>query len=649
MVEIHDTAVYVWATFPIRVGDGPIDPGGTSMRNRSICAALAALLAATGLVTISSGSPTSAATWSITGLDTPGIDATRLAQEIAGQGVTITSANFTGDNRQGGLFAGAGVGDAIGVTDGVVLSTGLVTDVVGPNDQSGSGEDLAGPGDAQLDAIVAPDTTNDAAVLDITFVPTSPDLEINYVFASEEYQEFVDTSFNDVFAFWVNGVNCATVANPSGREPVTINTINHLRNTQIYVDNPTGDDKFDTQFDGFTVPLTCFATVTPGVPNTLKLAIADTSDWIYDAAVFLESSGVTSTPKTKYSPVSPDRLLDTRNTVKVDAGGTVNLPIVGRAGVPVNAVSVALNVTATGAEGTGFLTVFPNGEPFPVASNVNYSSADAVPNLVVAKLGTDGSINIYSDKSAHVIVDIFGWFGTTADSGFVAAPVPTRVFDSRSGAKVGASQVVTFPVVGVGGVPVGTRSIALNLTVTQPDAKGFASVFASGASVPGTSNVNFVAGQNRPNLVFAPVGADGQVSVLVSANTHVIADVLGWYSTASDAQLFKPVKPKRVWDSRQHVIIPAGGELTLKVTDIVGVPSTASAVVLNVTSAGSTGSGFLTVYPANVPQPGTSNVNYAAGQAAPNVLITGVSVDGRIKIFSSAESHIIVDVAGWFG
>ena len=223
------------------------------------------------------------------------------------------------------------------------------------------------------------------------------------------------------------------------------------------------------------------------------------------------------------------------------------------------------------------------------------------------------------------------------------------MFDSRSGPKVGAGQVVTFPVVGFGGVPAGTPSVALNLTIDQPDAAGFASAFASGSPVPETSNVNFAAGQTRPNVVFAPVGADGQVSVFVSTGAHVIADVLGWYSTASNAELFKPVKPKRVWDSRQHTIIPAGGELTLKVTDIVGVPSTASAVVLNVTVTGPTGTGFLTVYPANVSRPEASNVNYVTGQTVPNVVISGVSVDGRINIYAYAEAHIIVDVAGWFG
>jgi hypothetical protein len=619
------------------------------MSHRALRIALSAAIAATGFITANEGSPASAATWSIVDLNTT--SAMALAQEIAGPGVNVTGATFTGDPRQGGLFSGPGVVDAIGVTDGVVMSSGLVSDVVGPNNAQNKGEDLNGAGDVGLDAVVAPDPTNDAAVLEMTFVPTSPDLQINYVFASEEYQEFVDTQFNDVFAFWVNGVsaanNCATVADPGGRVPVTINTINHLRNTQIYVDNPT--TTFDTEFDGFTLPLTCFATVTPNVPNTLRLAIADTSDGNLDSAVFLESSGVTSTPKTKYSPLAPQRVLDTRPSgVKIPAGGVINVPIAGKFGVPADAVSVALNVTATQAEDNGFLTVYPNGQPLPVASNVNYTTGADVPNLVVAPLGTDGSINIFSEDATHVIVDIFGWFGTNAANGFLPA-VPTRAFDSRSGSKVGPGQVVTFPVVGFGGVPAGTPSVALNLTIDRPDEAGFASVFASGAPVPETSNVNFGAGQTKPNVVFAPVGPDGQVSVFVSTGAHVIADVLGWYSTASDAELFKPVKPKRVWDSRQHTIIPAGGVLTLKVTDIVGVPSTASAVVLNVTVTGPTGTGYLTVYPANVAQPEASNVNYVSGQTVPNVVISGVSFDGRINIYAYAEAHIIVDVAGWFG
>ncbi len=617
---------------------------------------VAAAVVLTSLGTLGAASPpVEAATWSLRDLDQPGVTALALAQEIAGPGVTVVSASFAGDNKQAGLFAGPGVTDAIGISDGVVLSSGNIADAAGPNGSSGTSTGFGKPGDTFLNTLVAPLTTRDASVLEMTFVPVSNDLQINYVFASEEYREYVDSSFNDVFAFQVNGTNCATVATTTGTpEPVTINTINDHKNAQLYIDNPTGSGAYDTEFDGFTQVLTCFATVTPGVNNTLHLAVADTSDSILDSAVFLESSGVTSTPKTKYTPLAqPLRAYDSRTpsggAAKVQGGASVTIPMAGLNGVPSDAVSVALNVTADGAEAAGFLTVYPGTDPLPTASNVNYRAGGADPNLVVAKLGTDGSIKVFTDKTSNVIVDVFGYFSTTATNGFVPV-TPARLIDTRSGPKPGTGQVVTFQVAGVAGVPAGAPAVVLNLTLDQPSAAGWAAVYAAGAPVPATSNVNVAAGETRPNVVFAPVGANGQVSVYLDTSTHVIADVFGYYSTASNAELFKPVKPKRIIDTRPAGIrVAAGGTLDVKVTDIAGVPSTATAVVLNVTATDAQGSGYLTVYPFDVGLPPSSNVNFVAGQSIPNVVVSGVSPDGRVKIYSSAETHVIVDVAGWFG
>jgi hypothetical protein len=617
---------------------------------------VAAAVALTSLGTLTGVAPPAhAATWSVRDLTQPGITALAMAQEIAGPGVTVVSASFTGNNQQGGLFSGPGVADAVGVSDGVVLSSGKVADVVGPNDAGGKSTGFGNPGDTFLNTLVAPRTTRDAAVLEMTFVPVTTDLQINYVFASEEYREYVDSSFNDVFAFQVNGTNCATVATTSGTpEPVTINTINDHKNDQLYIDNPADGGTFDTQFDGFTQVLTCFATVTPGVNNTLRLAVADTTDSILDAAVFLESSGVTSTPKTKYTPLAqPLRAYDSRTpaggATRVTGGTSVTIPMAGLHGVPADAVSVALNVTADGAEAPGFLTVYPGTDPLPTASNVNYRAGGADPNLVVAKLGTDGSIKVFTDKTTNVIVDVFGYFSTTATNGFIPV-TPARLIDTRSGARPGAGQIVTFSVAGVAGVPAGAPAVVLNLTLDQPASPGWAAVYAAGAPVPATSNVNVGTGETRPNVVFAPVGSNGQVSVYLDTSAHVIADVFGYYSTASTAELFKPVKPKRIIDTRPGgVRVAAGTTLDVKVTDIAGVPSTATAVVLNVTATDAQGTGYLTVYPFNVPLPPSSNVNYVAGQSIPNVVVSGVSPDGRVKIFASADTHVIVDVAGWFG
>src|SRR5690606_14302525 len=122
------------------------------------------------------------------------------------------------------------------------------------------------------------------------------------------------------------------------------------------------------------------------------------------------------------------------------------------------------NVTADAAEADGFLTVYPGQQSLPTASNVNYRTGGAHPNLVVAKIGTDGTINVYTDKPAHIIVDVFGYFSTTAANGFVPV-TPDRVLDTRSGAKPQHGDIQTFQVAGRFGVPADAKAVVLNLTL----------------------------------------------------------------------------------------------------------------------------------------------------------------------------------------
>src|SRR6187399_63749 len=108
---------------------------------------VAAAVALTSLGTLAGeASPAQAATWSVRDLTQPGITALAMAQEIAGPGVAVVSASFTGNNQQGGLFSGPGVADAVGVSDGVVLSSGKVADVVGPNNSGGKSTGFGTPG-----------------------------------------------------------------------------------------------------------------------------------------------------------------------------------------------------------------------------------------------------------------------------------------------------------------------------------------------------------------------------------------------------------------------------------------------------------------------------------------------------------------------
>jgi hypothetical protein len=213
-----------------------------------------------------------------------GLTANDVAANVAGAGATITNVKITGSPKSIGTFAEG----TLGVTSGIILSSGDIATAVGPNNSSGAGTGLGTDGDVQLDAIVKTNTTHDAAILEFDVVTKTPVFMIHYVFASEEYREYVDKPYNDVFAFFVDGANIALT--PGTSDPVAINSINHLRNTQYYRDNENGTG---TQFDGYTVPMIAFGFVEKGVTHHIKIAIADTADAILDSAVFIEQGGIT--------------------------------------------------------------------------------------------------------------------------------------------------------------------------------------------------------------------------------------------------------------------------------------------------------------------------------------------------------------------
>lgn len=216
-----------------------------------------------------------------------------LVQTLVGDGITVSNVKATNCHpTAAGLFSITGdVG--IGLKSGIVLGSGAVANVVGPNTGGGTSSSLGLPGDPDLNAILATGTGDktsyDACVVEFDFFPQASVVSFNYVFGSEEYNEYVNSQFNDVFGFFVNGQNCATI----NEDPVSINTINNgnpplkpgASNADFYINNATGD--YNTELDGFTTVLTCSAKVNPGVSNHIKLAIADAGDSILDSDVFI--------------------------------------------------------------------------------------------------------------------------------------------------------------------------------------------------------------------------------------------------------------------------------------------------------------------------------------------------------------------------
>jgi subtilisin family serine protease len=265
----------------------------------------------------------------------------------------------------------------------------------------------------------------------------------------------------------------------------------------------------------------------------------------------------------------------------------------------------------------------------------------------------------------------------------LTAVTPVRLFDSRPGV-LGAAEAPFGPsgrttplaageevslLVSLAGVPADATAVVLSVTATGPTGNGYLTVHPGGVR-PNTANVNFAAGQTVGNHVTATIGGDGRVRVFNSdgGSTHVVVDLTAWYGPTGDGgpatSRFTPLtSPNRAIDTRPgtpgYAEAPVGPEgRTTPVqgnTDLVfsvfggGVPNTANAVVLNVALTGPTSTGYVTVYPADATRPVTANLNFIPGLTKSNMVITGVSNDGSVKIYNSAgATDIVVDVIGYF-
>lgn len=177
----------------------------------------------------------------------------------------------------------------LGFNSGIILTSGDASIANGSvNTVEYAGADNSGGGDSSLSGLIGGAETYDAASLTFRFtVPASANnLYFNYVFASEEYNEWVYKGFNDVFGFFLDGQNIALL--PGTSTPVSVDNVNNSAFSSQYRDNSPGP--FATEYDGLTRVLQAQKlALDPNVEHTIKLAIADTGDHIYDSAVFLQA------------------------------------------------------------------------------------------------------------------------------------------------------------------------------------------------------------------------------------------------------------------------------------------------------------------------------------------------------------------------
>jgi hypothetical protein len=402
-------------------------------------------------------------------------------------------------------------------------------------------------------------------------------------------------------------------------------------------------------------------------------------DWIGE-----HFAGPSAVDNAGFTPVTPTRIYDTRvgscaPVGKVDKGVTRDVQVTGNLDcgrgavtIPADAAAVALTLTATNQEGGGFLTAFPTGVTRPDTSNLNLPPAVRdISNSVAVAVGTGGKVSIYNSDPGNrtdIIVDIVGYWQPDS-GGFINAVDPGRVFDTRNAfgttaTKLGPGESRTIQVTGamshLGGrevVPAGATGAILNVTATNATTGGFLTVYPTNAAVPDASSVNFPAGKNVPNLVFATLDTNGAVNVRNAlGETDVVVDVMGYVAASGQpGGEITPITPDRIFDNR-----PSGTKIQPNAViepQIQGarpsIPSGTTAILANVTIDQPTAAGFLTVFPTAGTVPDTSNLNFDADDTIPSLVLARLGADGKIRIANVSPqnnntANILVDVFAAF-
>lgn len=252
----------------------------------------------------------------------------------------------------------------------------------------------------------------------------------------------------------------------------------------------------------------------------------------------------------RFIAVDPTRLLDTRSalgvptTTPVPANGFIDVQISGTSKVPVAGVSaVVLNVTATDAISSGYVTVWPTGvNPRPNTSNLNVArTGQTIANQVIVPLGAGGKISLYSLAGTHLLADVAGYFtdGTAplSSTGLFIPVTPNRLLDTRAAVGVATTTrplgltIVTTDVVGRGGIPsTGASALIGNTTMTETALPGYVTVYPKGITQPTASSVNAeFAAQTIANHTIVRLNAGG-ISLFTSGGTHMLFDVAGFYT-----------------------------------------------------------------------------------------------------------------------
>lgn len=381
---------------------------------------------------------------------------------------------------------------------------------------------------------------------------------------------------------------------------------------------------------------------------------------------------------------------------------TFDVPVLGQGGIPSsNVLAVAVSITVSEPTSPGVLGAYAAGtQPATLSSLLNFTTGDVVSNMAILSPGAGGKLTVALSGGtgrAQVLIDVFGWFSTSAQpaDGSRLLPVgPGRILDTRDDTNlpgrgrrpIGPQESITIPVRGVDAVSpsapdivpnsVGVTGVVLNVVGITSSSPTYLSVTPDPLTpgvTPTTSNVTLPPNAVKSNLVIAPVGMDGNVRLFnYSGQTDVAVDVVGYLASGYDpagstGRVVPLASPYRTFDTRQVQwgAAPLGPRVAESWSfsefagsvNIGGVPvGTQSAVIGNLTNASLDRqypsvpvASYLTAWPTGAPRPLTSNVNTTSERpvAVPNLALLPYNpTNDTIQVFNYAgKAHYLFDAA----
>lgn len=371
-----------------------------------------------------------------------------------------------------------------------------------------------------------------------------------------------------------------------------------------------------------------------------------------------------------FVPVTPCRIIDTRNAPGgyLRAFSTWNADILGSpCGIPSTASAYSLNVMVAPLRVLYYLTVWPTGESQPLASTLNDDNRLKVVAAIVST-GTNGEVSFYPTQDTDLTLDINGYFvPASANVGLEFYPMlPCRVADTRTangpfgGPSFGYASSRDFSILqSACAVPSVAQGYLLNLTtVPVPvsnyfDFHAYLSAWATGPNQPLIAT--FATVYSDPEEVTAnasliPAGVGGAVSVYVTNPTDLVIDISGYFAPPGPSGLhLYTVAPCRAFDTRvSGTLQPLTGIIQVPLANTCGIPSTASAVVLNATVQPESDLGFLTLWAEGNNLPLASNLNADDGAITSNMAVVSLGSSGAIDVYASSSTHLMLDISGYF-